>query len=236
VPVLEYIVSRLLHPAVQALLLGLAATSLVLLRRPRAALATGLLAVAWIWLASSPALALQLRRGLVADAPPVPRADAIVVLGGGHIPDGPWSLSGTRAGTGLNLWREGYAPLVLVSGSDQARVLAAGYTLSGIPVADLRVEARSANTHENARNAAEMLRANGLADIVLVTSPVHMRRAEAAFRHEGIRVSPAPAPDDDNAVLEASAHWLPRREALTMTARCVREYAALWVYARRGWI
>ncbi|KJV30413.1 hypothetical protein VI08_14975 [Luteibacter yeojuensis] len=228
--------ARLLHPAVQALLVGLAATALVLLRRPRAALATGLLAVAWIWVASSPALALGLRQGLVAPAAAPTRAGAIVVLGGGAIPAGPWSRSGTRAGMGLNLWREGYAPLVLVSGSDQAQALAAGYTLSGIPAADLRVEALSANTHENARNSAAMLRANGLGDIVLVTSPIHMRRAQAAFRHEGIRVAPAPAPDDDDAVLAASARWLPRREALTMTARCVREYAALWVYARRGWI
>lgn len=235
--VVEYIVSRALHPAVQALLIALLAGAFVVARRPRLALAGGVVAVAWIWLASSPAVALHLRGGLVSEAAPAtPRADAIVVLGGGVIPAGAWALTDSRAGTGLSLWREGYAPLMLVSGSDQARTLAAGYALSGIPLADLRVEATSRNTHENARNTAALLRADGLDDILLVTSPIHMRRAAASFRHEGIHVSPAPAADDDRGVLLASAAWLPRREALTLTARCLREYAALWVYARRGWI
>ncbi|HEY4092555.1 MAG TPA: YdcF family protein [Luteibacter sp.] len=233
---LEYLLSRLLHPAVQALLLGLLAAACVLARKPRIALSAGLLAVAWIWVASSPAVALLLRQGLVATTTGTPRADAIVVLGGGALPIGPWNETATRAGIGLSLWQEGYAPVMLVSGVDQARTLASGYARSGVPANDLRVEATSANTHENARNAAALLHADGLGNILLVTSPIHMRRAAASFRHEGIHVSPAPADDDDHALLATSARWLPRREALTMTARCLREYAALWLYARRGWI
>jgi uncharacterized SAM-binding protein YcdF (DUF218 family) len=240
VAVLDYLVSRALHPAVQALLLGLLAGAFVVARKPRAALAVGIAAVAWIWVASSPAVALRLRQGLVpaatAHAADTPHADAIVVLGGGAIPMGPWIETGSRAGIGLSLWREGYAPVMLVSGSDQARTLAAGYVQSGVPMADLRVEASSQNTHENARNSAAMLHAGGLDAIVLVTSPIHMRRAAASFRHEGIQVAPAPADDDDHELLAASTGWLPRREALTLTARCLREYAALWIYTRRGWI
>jgi uncharacterized SAM-binding protein YcdF (DUF218 family) len=234
---LEFIVSLLLHPAMQALLLGLLAATCVWRRKPRVGLVAGALAVAWIWVASTPALALHLREGLVSPTPAeAAHGDAIVVLGGGIIPKGPWQGSGSRAGTGLTLWQEGYAPVMLVSGSDQARKLARGYQRSGVPAAALRVDATSTNTHENARNTAALLRAGGLGDILLVTSPIHMRRATAAFRHEGIEVAPTPADDDDQAVLAASAGWLPRREALTLTARCLREYVALWVYARRGWI
>ncbi|UPG96405.1 YdcF family protein [Luteibacter aegosomatissinici] len=240
VAVVDYLVSRALHPAVQALLLGLLAAAFVLVRKPRTALVLGLVAVAWVWVASSPAVALRLRQGLVpataAPAADTPRADAIVVLGGGAIPMGSWIETGSRAGIGLSLWQEGYAPVVLVSGSDQARTLAAGYVQSGVPMADLRVEATSRNTHENARNAAAMLRSGGLTTIVLVTSPIHMRRATASFRHEGLQVAPAPADDDDHEILAAASGWLPRREALTMTARCLREYVALWIYTRRGWI
>ncbi|QWT21728.1 YdcF family protein [Bacillus sp. NP157] len=229
--------SHLLHPAVQALLVGLLAVLCVVARRPRAALAAGLFAIAWVWVASSPAVALHLRQGLVTPASPAPaRADAIVVLGGGKLPDGPWALAGSRAGTGLGLWREGYAPILLVSGSDQARTLAAGYTISGVPPADLRIEAKSRNTHENALNTAALLRADGRSAILLVTSPIHMRRAAASFRHEGIQVSAVPAADDDRVLLTDAAGWLPRREALTLTARCLREYVALWVYGHRGWI
>jgi len=234
---LEDLISRLLHPAVQALLLGLLAGGCVLARKPRAAFVAGAFAVAWIWVASSPAVALRLRDGLVgAPVASTPRADAIVVLGGGALPVGEWNETPTRAGVGLNLWQAGYAPLMLVSGRDQARALARGYSRAGVPLADLRVEASSANTHENARNAAALLRTGGLGNVLLVTSPIHMRRASAAFRHEGIHVAPVPSDDDNHTLLARSAGWLPRREALTLTARCLREYAALWIYARRGWI
>lgn len=228
--------SRLLHPAVQALLLGALSLVLVLLRKPAPALAPAVIALVWIWIASTPALALALRGALATSRPASqPQADAIVVLGGGKLPVDDWSRATTRAGTGLTLWREGLAPLLLVSGSDQASQLAEGYEVSGVPIRDLRVEASSTNTHENARNSAAILRANGSSEILLVTSAIHMRRAAGAFRHEGVTVSPVPSADAHARLARAPA-WLPRRDALTLTARCLREYVALWVYRERGWM
>jgi uncharacterized SAM-binding protein YcdF (DUF218 family) len=228
--------ARLLHPAVQALLLALLSSALVLWRRPRAALAVGVFAFAWIWMASTPLLALRLREGLATVGPATyPRADAIVVLGGGKLPVGDWSRTTTRAGMGLSLWREGLATRVLVSGSDQAIDLAQGFGASGVPRRDLLIEGLSRNTHENAHNAASLLKAEGLDEVLLVTSAIHMRRAAGAFRHEGIAVSPAPS-NDGHARLATEPAWVPRRDALTLTARCLHEYVALWVYHRRGWI
>ncbi|HVI55740.1 MAG TPA: YdcF family protein [Luteibacter sp.] len=230
------IVGRLTHPAIQGLLLALLSTALVLWRRPRAAALAAALAVAWIWTASTPLLALHLREGLATvAAPSTPHAEAIVVLGGGKLPGADWSRTTTRAGRGLTLWRDGFAPLLLVSGVDQADELAHGFALSGVPSGDLRVERSSLNTHENARNSAAILRADGLSDILLVTSAIHMRRAAGCFRHEGIEVSPVPA-DDGHAALALAPAWFPRRDALTLTARCLREYLALMVYRWRGWM
>lgn len=230
------IVGRLTHPAVQALLLALLSTALVLWRRPRTAALAAALALAWIWIASTPVLALHLRDGLATvPGSSTPHADAIVVLGGGKLPVADWSRTTTRAGRGLTLWRDGFAPLLLVSGSDQADDLARGFTLSGVPGGDLRVESRSVNTHENARNSAAMLKADGLSDVLLVTSAIHMRRAAGCFRHEGIVVTPVPA-EDGHGKLVVAPGWLPRRDALTLTARCLREYLALWFYHRRGWM
>lgn len=230
------IATRLLHPAVQALLLALLSMALVLWRRPRAACALAAVALTWIWVASTPALALRLRDGLVGE-PVVTshRAAAIVVLGGGKLPASDWSHTTTRAGMGLSLWRAGWAPLVLVSGSDQAADLAKGLALSGVPGHDLRVEDRSRNTHENARNSAVILKADGVHDVLLVTSAIHMRRAAGCFRHEGIGVT-AVAADDRHPDMSAAPRWIPRRDALTLTARALHEYAALWIYKRRGWI
>lgn len=230
------IAPRLLHPALQALLLGGLSTTLVLLRKQVPALVTALVAVTWIWFASTPAVALALRDALVTPAPGATlRADAIVVLGGGKLPVNDWSRATTRAGKGLALWRAGLAPLLLVSGSDQAQALAQGYEVSGVPARDLRIEDASTDTHENARNSAALLRANGSSEILLVTSPIHMRRAAAAFRHEGLVVSAVPTADT-HAMLERAPSWLPRRDALTLTARCLHEYVAVWIYRQRGWI
>lgn len=227
--------ARLTHPAVQALLLGVISLVFVVRRRPVPAACVGLVALAWLWVASTPALALALRGSLAAPEQDHPtQADAIVVLGGGILPRVDWSQPTTRAGKGLALWREGYAPLLLVSGSDQAHTLAEGYAAAGVPVQDLRVEGSSRNTHENARNSAALLASSGASDILLVTSAIHMRRAAASFRKEGIRVSPVPT-SDRHSVLLLAPRWLPRRDALTLTARCLRERLALWVYHLRGW-
>jgi hypothetical protein len=37
-------------------------------------------------------------------------------------------------------------------------------------------------------------------------------------------------------MLERAPSWLPRRDALTLTARCLHEYVAVWIYRQRGWI
>ncbi len=63
---------------------------------------------------------------------------------------------------------------------------------TGVPAGMLWVERESTNTYENARNAARILRENGVDRIALVTEAYHMRRAEGCFRKQGIRVVPAP--------------------------------------------
>jgi len=227
---------RLLHPATQGLLLGVLSLTCVLARRPRAALGLGIVALAWVWIASTPALAMSLRATLA--APPDDgrvRADAIVVLGGDTLPMGDWARTRTRAGKGLALWRTGRAPLMLVSGSDQAKQLAEGYAVSGVPAERLLVEGASDNTRENARDSATILRSHGARSILLVTSSIHMRRASGAFRQQGIDVVPVPVPEAYAAMADAPA-WLPRRDALTLTARCLREHVALWAYGERHWM
>lgn len=230
------IVTHLLHPALQGLLLGGVSMTFVLKRRPKVALSSAFVALGWVWLASTPAFALSLWRPLATPASAIRAgADAIVVLGGGELPEADWSASTTRAGTGLALWRAGFAPHLLVSGSDQARQMAEGYRSSGVPERALRVEAESTNTHENATDSATMLRAAGDTSVLLITSDIHMRRAAAAFRREGLRVSPVPVTERDTRLFDAP-RWLPSRGALTLTARCLREYVALWAYGQRGWL
>lgn len=233
--VLYDIAMRLLHPAVQALLLGVAATTCVCLRRTRTGALMGTCALAWVAVASAPAFGLWLRSGLVA-APASPvRADAIVVLGGGRLPRHHWDDAGTRAGRALGLWRDGYASHVIASGNDEARDIVRGFAYAGVPATQLLAEDASRTTRENAERTAELVKARGWQHLLLVTSPLHERRASAAFRRVGLDVTPVPSMDRLAARLATRNPWWPTRSGLSLTARCMREWLAYEVYRWRGW-
>src|ERR1700677_3256743 len=102
------------------------------------------------------------------------KADVIVLLGGG---------ASDRPERAPELFKEGVAPKVLVSG--------VGYTIqnverlekNGVPAVDIREENNSTSTLENAKYSIPMLRQMGVHRVILVTSWYHSRRAMACFEH-----------------------------------------------------
>lgn len=212
-------------------------------------LSAGLLAVAvfWLWLCCAPAFAIWLQRGLESQYPQQPaasyaKADAIVVLGGGVVPrsDLLWvdnaSIEATRIGFGLQLFQRSRADTVLLSGGDgEALRMAQKLREQDVPTSALQMETASSNTYENALYSAALLKSEKRLRILLVTSPMHMRRAAACFRKQGLTVIPAPtsAPVPDS---HFSGHpWWPKRRALVLSNRSLREYLGLWAYKLLGW-
>ena len=61
----------------------------------------------------------------------------------------------------------------------------------GVAPERIVVEGQSHSTYENAVNTAALLRQRNVKKVALVTSASHMRRAEAAFRRQGVVVAPA---------------------------------------------
>lgn len=212
-------------------------------------IAIGLLAAAtfWIGLCSTPAFATWLLRGLEhpyaqITAASYPRVDAIVVLGGGKLPQPgvAWGTANTdvritRLGFGLQLLRSSRASVMLVSGDDQALQMAQKLREQGVPASVLITEAASSNTYENALYSALILKQRKLQRILLVTSRIHMSRAQASFERQGLTVIPAPAPDPFSAPRHPGYSWWPGRAALRVSAACLREYMGLWGYRLRGW-
>lgn len=110
-------------------------------------------------------------------------ADAIVVIGGDHKPD--------RVRRAVELYRQGYAPVVIISAGTQvaegdeflpeAEVMRRQAIALEMPESALLIEDQSQSTFQNAYYTAELLQARGYDSILLVTSTYHSRRAGHIF-------------------------------------------------------
>jgi uncharacterized SAM-binding protein YcdF (DUF218 family) len=240
------LLEHLLFPIDQAAIFAAIGLFFLWRRRYRSALVLVAVGACWLWLCATPAMATRLRDSLERhypqrDASTYAKADAIVILGGGVLPryelganaDDAYSLA-TRIGFGLQLFRDARADMVLLSGGDQALRMARRLQWKGVPANAMETECTSTNTHENAMFSAAMLKRAKRPRILLVTSGFHMPRAAAAFANQGLDVIPAPAYDPVYPSWQAHPWW-PRRSALRLSGRCLREYAGIWWYQLRGW-
>jgi len=116
------------------------------------------------------------------------RADAIVVLTG--------DVGRTTAG--LDLLREGRAPLLLISGVDPSATPADIQRHSGLSDAELDccvILGRNAtDTIGNAREAGDLVRENGYRSLIIVTSDYHLPRSLLEMRSlmPGVELVPYP--------------------------------------------
>lgn len=130
-------------------------------------------------------------------------------------------------------------PVVLSGGSGErvreADLMASLATALGLPASRLVLERESRTTAEGAVNVARLLSARGqaAAPVHLVTSALHMPRAAAAFRRQGLEVCPAavdrrlvrPAPEEA---------LLPQITALEKSTAAFHEALGYLVYWATG--
>lgn len=165
------------------------------------------------------------------------KADAIVVLGGG----GEWphgELSSTalhRTIRGIRLYKDGLAPLLVLSGSQgrtapsQAARRRALALECDVPTQAIITDEQANTTQEEADRVADLLRPHGARSILLVTDPYHMMRARRLFERAGLAVRPVPAND-----LPDPAEGPQTRVALM--SRAMQEILAIVYYRVAGYI
>ena len=205
---------------------------------------------------TNPGLANEALRAWERPAVPLaalpPRADAAVLLGGitddGRQPaDRVYLHAGAdRLTNALWLYRAGRVRRIIVSGGSgavgpqagsEARHLATLLRLAAVPPADIWLEQRSRNTHENAQFTKQLLAHHpGVDTLVLVTSAFHMRRAAGCFAKAGLLVVAFPAGFQANSRAFTPDYWLlPTPEALEQWSLLLHEMAGWAVYKARGW-
>lgn len=112
--------------------------------------------------------------------------------------------------------------------------------MRGVSSNQVLMEYKALNTHEQAVNIAEMLGSAALDEnLMIVTSPYHMRRAVMCFRKAGFRniigvaaVSIGPEADVGKGVLLRYAFWA----NLQAENEIAREICALIYYQVKDWI
>ena len=128
-------------------------------------------------------------------------ADAAIVLGAAAYESGPSPVYQERLNHGVWLYQQGYVKKLILTGgtaegntrSDAA--IGAAYVLEqGIPQADLLLEEQSVITEENLKYAAALMRREGLKTALIVSDPLHMKRAMVLAGDAGLTAFSSPTP------------------------------------------
>jgi uncharacterized SAM-binding protein YcdF (DUF218 family) len=101
------------------------------------------------------------------------KADVIVVLGG---------ETKIRAAKVIELYRQGYAPRILVTGRNEETLIVQYLTANGVPEYAILREPFATSTYENAVFTIPMLQRLNAKKVLLVTSWYHSRRALKIFQ------------------------------------------------------
>ena len=207
-------------------------------------------AFCWIWLWSVPVWSDFMRSRLESEfsykpAGKYPVADAIVVLGGGvrgyagpGLPEIDLNRASDRELFASQLYREKKSGTIILSGGAdpiiRTGISALGMRLFlmnlGVPSSAIRIGPDSRNTIENVSEVVKMLGSSKGKTILLVTSALHMKRANWLFSRSGLNVIPAPTDFEVVPVPFSLYRLLPDAEALENSSRAFREIIGLWAY------
>jgi uncharacterized SAM-binding protein YcdF (DUF218 family) len=166
------------------------------------------------------------------------QADVIVVLGAGlRRNNTPGPALTRRAARAVELWRAGYAPIIICTGGkpgnrtrSEADACAELVRAAGIPADAILLEDRSRSTEENALETYTLMQANNWQSAIVVSDSFHLFRALRLFRNEGLLIFTSPAanspPAREYVVFLArevvAFHWQLLKEAFSLSTTYVQ--------------
>jgi len=119
--------------------------------------------------------------------------DAIVVMGAAQYDGDPSPQLAARLDHVVELWPEGLAPLVVVTGGNQpgdrfteAQASADYLAERGVPQDAIVLEDQGRTSYESLQGVADLLAARGLDSVLVVTDPYHSLRSRLIARDVGL--------------------------------------------------
>lgn len=245
----RYIIKQLAFPPSSLLLLLLC--SLVLRKRwPKLAAAGLIISILGLYSMSLPITVEYAARALETEPALTPEqwptlglhADAIVVLGGGRETNDPaWQtdqpslMAMQRIRYGARLAKASNLPILVTGGlhfgqpPSEAQIMADSLQYDfGVSARWLEEESRT--TWENAKLSANILHAQGISRVVLVTNAWHMPRSRWSFEQFGFQVVSAPVGFLSGANGRPLSGWLPESKAMWHNTALLNEALGAVLY------
>lgn len=129
-------------------------------------------------------------------------ADAIVVMGAAQYDGRPSPLLAARLDHAAELWSEGVAPTVVVTGGNrpgdrftEAEASAQYLADAGVPPSAIVEVPEGSNTYDSVAAAAAVMQASGVDSVVVVTDPFHALRSRLIAEEFGFDVDVASTPN-----------------------------------------
>lgn len=127
------------------------------------------------------------------------KADVIIVLGAATYNGEVSPVYQERLNHGINLYIDGYADKIIVTGGlgeeneETDAYIAKQYVIKqGIPEEDILTEEESVITQENLENSKVIMYKNGYETAIIVSDPLHMKRAMVLAKDAGITAYSSP--------------------------------------------
>lgn len=122
------------------------------------------------------------------------KADAIIVLGAAAYDAKPSPVFEERIRHGLDLYRQGYAPLLIFTGGyggtaarfSESQVARRYAIKQGVPDEAILIETASRTTRQNLVEARRLMEQRSLHRVIIVSDPLHMARALRLAHELGI--------------------------------------------------
>ncbi|MBO7182217.1 MAG: YdcF family protein [Kiritimatiellae bacterium] len=173
-----------------------------------------------------------------------PKADAIVLLGGGlgatrpGFPHTECYAAADRAIMAFRLWKAGKAPVIIPTGEMAAISEKPLLEMFGVPASAILCEDRARDTAENANYTYKMLAERKCKQVFLATSAWHLPRSMMLFQYPNITFIPVSC--DTEASL-TKAQWsvmplwqkLPSFQSGTLTMAYAKEWLGILFYSLR---
>lgn len=177
---------------------------------------------------------------------------AILVLGGGSetfraqgmVLSSPSEPTALRSLEGARVYRLAGDAIVIASGGPggesgkgepASSIIRRLLEANGVPPDSIREESVASSTREEALLLGDMLAGMDVDQVIVVTSPTHMRRALGSLASAGIDATGSPSLEHSE-TRRATSLGLPGEQALGDSRQALREMMALVYYSVRGWL